>query len=380
MSPDSHHDYDVAVIGAGVVGLAVAAGLAPHRRVLIVGRHGRIGTETSSRNSEGIHAGIYYPAGSLKATLCVEGNRRLYALCERHGIPHARVGKLIVATQPGEIGELARIHATAAANGVDLTWVGPEVAEWEPAVKAVAALWSPTTGIIDSHALMRHYQHVAVDHGADLVMRCTLIGADRTGDGYALRLQDAAGEMMTVQVGQVVNSAGLDADRIAALVGIDPKEAGYELSYCRGVYFRLSSRHQGRVKCLIYPVPAPQTVGLGVHVTLDLAGQLRLGPDVEYLKERRQDYLVDERRRDSFHEAVSRYLIGVAPEDLTVDQAGIRPKLQGPGQPARDFVIAEESARGLPGWVNLIGIESPGLTCAPVIADRVAALLRVIES
>jgi L-2-hydroxyglutarate oxidase LhgO len=370
-------DYEVVVVGAGVVGLACAAALAARgRRVLVLERHAQIGMETSSRNSEVIHAGIYYPQGSLKATLCVEGNQRLYALCREFDLPHNQCGKLIVATSEAELAALAEIHARAAANGVPLTRkTAAETAAMEPHVVAVGALWSPTTGIIDSHALMRLFRQQAVSDGADLALCTTLTGAEVMAGGYRLAVTDADGERVMIETAAVVNAAGLDADRVAATVGLDVVAADYQLHYCRGVYFRLAAKHRGRIRHLIYPVPTPHTVGLGIHVTLDLAGDIRLGPDVEYLSEHRQDYTVDESRRAAFFTAVSHYVRGIDEADLTPDQAGIRPKLQGPGQPVRDFVIAEESARGFPGWVNLIGIESPGLTCSPVIAARVATLL-----
>jgi L-2-hydroxyglutarate oxidase LhgO len=370
-------DYDVAIIGAGVIGLACAAELAQRgRRVVVIERHDRIGSETSSRNSEVIHAGIYYPAGSLKATLCVAGNRILYELCRRYDIPHAPLGKLIVATTEAEMGELQTIHDRAAASGAQLSWLtADEARQREPHVTAVGALWSPTTGIIDSHALMRWYRQQAEVHAADIALGCTLKGVEPVSGGYRLHVTDADGQVLTIDAVHVINAAGLDADRVAAMTGIDIDQAGYRLHYCRGVYFRLAAKHRGRVTHLVYPVPAPQTTGLGVHITLDLAGYLRLGPDVEYLTERRQDYTVATERQIAFFEAVSRYLSGVSCEDLAPDQAGIRPKLQGPGEPPRDFVIAEEAGRGLAGWVNLIGIESPGLTSAPAIAERVAALL-----
>lgn len=370
-------DYEVAVIGAGVVGLACAAELAGRgRRVVIIERHPSIGTETSSRNSEVIHAGIYYPVGSLKATLCLEGNRRLYELCRQHGIAYQNCGKLIVATTDDEIPILEGIAAKAAANGVTLTWLtGVQSAALEPNVTATAALWSPTTGIVDSHSLMRFFRQRAEAHRADMALCCMLHDVEPLNGGYRLHVRDADGQAMTIDVELVINAAGLDADIVAAMAGIDIDACGYRLHYCRGAYFRLKPKFRHWVTRLVYPVPTPQTVGLGVHVTLDLAGYLRLGPDVEYLPERRQDYRVDTGRRGAFFEAVSRYLVGIDHDDLIPDQAGIRPKLQGPGDAPKDFVIAHEAEHGLPGWINLIGIESPGLTCAPVIAERVATLL-----
>ncbi len=369
-------DWDIVVVGAGVVGLACAERLArAGRSVLVVERHARFGQETSSRNSQVIHAGMYYPTGSLKATLCVRGNASLYAWCERHGVAHRRVGKYIVATSADGGSQLDAILERGRANGVaGLTKVsGAHVEAEEPSVIAHAALFSPATGIVDAHELMASLAGAARAHGADFAYEHTLVAAGRAAGGWELRFADAAGAASTIRAARVVNSAGLDADRVAALPGLDVAAAGYRLRYAKGSYFRLRRPHV--VRRLIYPVPFKNLTGLGVHVTLELDGSVRLGPDVEWLDGRAIDYAVDERRRDAFFAAASSYLRGLRPDDLVPDQSGVRPKLQAPGEPLRDFVIAEESARGLPGWVNLVGIESPGLTCALEIAERVAALV-----
>jgi L-2-hydroxyglutarate oxidase LhgO len=368
-------DADAVVIGAGVVGLACARELAARgREVVLIERHERFGVETSSRNSEVIHAGIYYPPGSLKATLCAAGGPGLYAWCEAHGVPHRRLGKLIVATSPEEEPKLEQIVRQAEANGV--TSLRPlsaaEVRGLEPHVRAVRGLWSPDTGIVDSHALMASLLADAAGRGCTAAWRHEVVGAERLGDGYRVAARSGA-ETAALETRTVVNAAGLDADRIAALPGLDVGASGYRQHYARGHYFRVHPRKCHLARHLVYP--APQATHLGVHVTLDLAGGLRLGPDLEYLPDRRQDYDVPASLRATFHAAASRYLDGLEPDDLSPDLAGIRPKLQGPGEAFRDFVIAEEAARGLPGWINLVGIESPGLTCCLAIGTAVADML-----
>ena len=369
-------DADAVVVGAGVVGLACARELAARsREVVLIERHERFGVETSSRNSEVIHAGLYYPAGSLKARLCGAGSRRLYAWCAERGVPHARLGKLIVATTADEEPRLEEILRQAGANGVTslvpLSAAG--VRALEPNVRATRGLWSPDTGIVDSHRLMASLLADAEAHGCAAAWRHEVIGAEPArGGGFRVAAR-SGGETTTLEARTVVNAAGLDADTVAALPGLDPIAAGYRLHFARGHYFRVHPRRAHLVRHLVYPTP--RLSHLGIHVTLDLAGGVRLGPDAEYLAERVQDYGVSPGLRDTFFAAASRYLEGLEPEDLSPDLAGIRPKLQGPGEPFRDFVIAEESGRGLAGWINLVGIESPGLTCCLAIATAVADLL-----
>ena len=371
-------DADVVVIGAGVVGLACARELAARgREVVLIERHERFGVETSSRNSEVIHAGIYYPTGSLKAQLCARGNRSLYAWCEAHSVPHARLGKLIVATAEEEEPKLDQILRQAVENGVtSLQRFAPnQVRRIEPHVRATHALWSPDTGIVDSHQLMASLQTDARAHGCTDALRHEVVAAEPVPGGYRLAVRSGA-ETTTIETHTVVNAAGLEADRVAALPGLDVTAARYQLHFARGHYFRVHPRKRHLASHLIYPAPHP--THLGIHVTLDLAGGVRLGPDLQYLPGRAQDYDVPESLRPTFHAAVSRYLDGLDEDDLTPDLAGIRPKLQGPGEPLRDFVIQEESARGLPGWVNLVGIESPGLTCCLEIGRLAADTLEAV--
>jgi L-2-hydroxyglutarate oxidase LhgO len=368
-------DFDVVVIGAGVIGLACAARLATKgMSVLVVEANGRFGEETSSRNSEVIHAGMYYPPGSLRARLCARGNRSLRAWCDAHRVTHSMVGKLIVATSRDEEGELDAIAVRAEKNGVEgLERVtGAYVTEREPNVIATAALWSPNTGVVDSHGFMASLLGEARAHGAMLALRHRVTAATGEEGGSSLQVEQADGETSTVSATRAINAAGLRSDDVAALPGLDVDALGYRLIYVKGRYFRLRGR---RVSRLIYPVPAPKLLGLGVHVTIDLGGGERLGPDTEVLAGRALDYDVGDERREAFFRAASRYLRGLSLDDLSPDYAGIRPRLSRAGSGASDFVIAEEGAHGLPGWVNLVGIESPGLTCALEIADEVVALL-----
>ena len=366
-------DTDFVVIGAGVVGLAVAARLARARaNVVVLDRNTKHGMETSSRNSQVVHAGIYYPAGSLKARLCVEGRQRVYDLCLRHAIPHAKTGKLISATRPEELPVLDAIAATALANGVALTRLSEtEAHALEPAIASVGALWSPESGIVDAHGLMDHFLREALDAGAVFLPRAEVVGLEPAPGGYRVSARQPGG-LESITAERVVNAAGLDADTIAALAGIDVDAAGYRLRWCKGSYFSAPTRLAKTVARLVYPVPAPES--LGMHVVLDTGGRLRFGPDAEYLPDRRADYRVAPEKRGEFAAAARRLLPAVRDEDLEPDISGIRPKLQGKGEPFRDFVIAEEGARGLPGFYNLIGIESPGLTAAPAIAEHVARL------
>ena len=367
-------DTGVAVIGAGVVGLAVAARLAPKTEVVILERRARHGQETSSRNSEVIHGGMYYPTGSLKARLCVDGNRRLYELCAAHRVPHARVGKIIVAMKAEELPKLDELLALGLANGVEMSRLtAEETRAFEPHVPSVGGLLSPNTGIVNAHALMDCLLHLAREAGALLQPRAEVTGLAREGAEWRLTVREGD-EEGSLTAERVINAAGLEADTIAGLAGIDVEAAGYRQHYWKGSYFSVRSSKAAIVSRLVYPVPGH--VSLGVHAVIGLEGRLRFGPDADYLPDRALDYRVDESKRAAFGAAVRRLVPDLADEDIDPDMAGIRPKLQGPGQAVRDFVIAEESSRGLPGLVSLIGIDSPGLTSALSIAEEVATLIR----
>jgi L-2-hydroxyglutarate oxidase LhgO len=364
----------IAIVGAGVVGLAVAERLSRRTESLVVlERHESFGRETSSRNSEVIHAGLYYDASLFKTRLCVRGNAMLYELCVRHLIPHRRTGKIIVATSEAEVAKLERIRGQALANGAEgISMLSDrEVAALEPEVSSIAGLLSPASGIVDSHALMAYLEQEARARGAVLAYGCRVEGVERAAGGYRLAVRDADGAPLELQAEALVNSAGLDADRLAAAAGIDIAAAGYRIHPCKGEYFSLSGRWRGAFRRLVYPVPSP--IHLGAHVVLGLDGRTRVGPNAFYVGE--IEYSVDSGHRGAFHVEARKFLPGLQLEDLAPDMAGIRPKLYGGGEPFRDFVIREESGRGLPGLVNLVGIESPGLTSCLAIAEEVEGLL-----
>ena len=361
---------DAVVVGAGVVGLAVARALAlAGREVIILEAADGIGTETSSRNSEVIHAGIYYPPGSLKARFCVAGKHALYAFCAERGVPHARCGKLLVATEENQLPKLAAIKAQAEANGVtDLQRLSAgEARALEPALRCVAAYLSPSTGIVDSHAFMLALQGDAEAQGAAIAYKSPLERGRVRDNGIMLEVGGV--EPMQVLARTVVNSAGLHAPCVAASIQGFPPVQVPPAYYAKGNYYSLIGR--APFSRLVYPMP--NEAGLGVHITIDLGGQARFGPDVEWID--RIDYDVDPRRADSFYAAIRDYWPGLADGQLAPGYAGIRPKIVGPMDKAADFVVQGPLVHGVPGLVNLFGIESPGLTAALAIADYVEDLL-----
>ncbi|MDH3659270.1 MAG: NAD(P)/FAD-dependent oxidoreductase [Alphaproteobacteria bacterium] len=367
---------DAVVVGAGVVGLAVTRALAMAGiETIAVEAADMIGTGTSSRNSEVIHAGIYYPTGSLKALTCVAGKAMLYAYAEEKGVPYRRCGKLIVATSEAQDRTLEQIKAKAAANGVDdLVWLtSDEVRALEPEVVCTAALLSPSTGIIDSHGLMLAYQGDAEDHGAFLAFNAPLLQGRATDRGFELEI--GGDEPMTLGTGMLINAGGLFAPEIAGKInGLDPAFVP-KARFAKGNYYILVGARP--FSHLVYPVP--EDGGLGVHVTLDLGGQVKFGPDVEWLPDvERVDQLtydVDPRRADVFYEAVRSYYPGLEDGAIEPGYAGIRPKLSAKGEPAADFVLQGPAEHGVPGLVNLFGIESPGLTASMALADLVVERL-----
>jgi L-2-hydroxyglutarate oxidase LhgO len=361
---------DCAVIGAGVVGLAIARRLAlAGREVVVLEAEHSIGNHTSSRNSEVIHAGIYYPTGSLRARLCVAGKQALYRYCPEHGVEHKRITKAIVATAEDEIPTLHKYKDQAERNGVlDLKWLSrDEMAALEPNVRAVAGLLSPSTGIIDSHGLMLAYQGDAEDRGAAVVFDSPVVGGEVRDDGIVLEV--GGREPMQLRAGIVVNAAGLTAPGLARSIRGVPPQSIPPQHYCKGHYYVLSGRSP--FNRLIYPVGS----GLwhGVHVTLDLGGQVKFGPDLQW--QDGIDYEFDTAREGSFYGAIRHYYPALADGALQPGYTGIRPKITAQGEPAADFMIEGPRSHGVPGMVNLYGIESPGLTSSLAIADYVAELL-----
>ena len=359
------------VVGAGVIGLAVARELAlSGREVLVLEATETIGSEISSRNSEVIHAGIYYPTNSLKARLCEAGREALYDYCAEHGIPHRRLGKLIVATDEDEIDALRALQNKGVENGVDdLLWLsGSDARAIEPSLACCAALHSPSTGIIDSHALMLSFQGEAEARGAVVAFRSRLRSGSLLDDGIRLGI-DSGGEWMDLDCRELINAAGLDAQDVAMRLDGLPHDLIPQRHLSKGTYFTAVSGSPFRR--LIYPLPG--NAGLGIHLTLDLAGQMRFGPDQEWVNE--IDYDVDAGRVARFYTAVRRYYPDLAEGSLQPGYVGIRPKLQAPGEPVADFVIQGPKTHAVPGLVNLFGIESPGLTAALPIARHVRAVL-----
>lgn len=372
------HDFEITIIGAGVIGLAMAAEIsAGGREVCVLEKNESYGLEISSRNSEVVHSGIYYPQRTLKAELCVRGKELLYELCEKHGIPYQRLGKLIVASSREETQELRALKENGERNGVDdLVLIDRrELARLEPWVAGEAALLSPSTGIIDSHGLMRYFEQVARKNGVTFSYNAEVSGLAPQSGGYRVEIRQVDGTFSFLSRA-VVNCAGLQSDRIAAMAGIDVVKAGYKLFYSKGEYFSVARRPEARVNHLVYPVPQSDSGWLGVHITLDLQGQTKLGPsaqDVEAI-----DYAVDPDHQKMFFAAARKYLPRLAYDDLRPDMAGVRPKLAKESEGFRDFVIRHEIDQGLPGFINLIGIESPGLTCSPAIAAHVAEIVKKI--
>ncbi|MBN1127731.1 MAG: NAD(P)/FAD-dependent oxidoreductase [Chitinispirillaceae bacterium] len=367
-------NVETVIIGAGVVGLAIARALSCRGlEVVVVERHDAFGRETSSRNSEVIHAGFYYPPQSLKARLCVEGNRLLYDFCAANGVQHRKCGKLVVARNHDEENKIRRLFDQGMANGVSgLELCAPDrIQSLEPAISGTLGLWSPTTGIFDTHAFMKRLEQQSLEAGATIAYHCELSGIMKSAGGYVVSVIDADGSLMTLATQRVINAAGLSADGIAAMAGIDVDAAGYQIRYCKGEYFSVSSRHKNRLHHLVYPAPTP--ISLGVHAVLGLEGTLRLGPNAFFVDT--IDYDVDPSHCLDFYADAKTLLPFLDESDLTPDMSGIRPKLVRDNGSFPDFIIRDEASRGLPGLINLIGIESPGLTSSLAIARYVESII-----
>ena len=369
-------EFNVTIIGAGIIGLAVASEIAQiTENVFVFEKNRTFGLETSSRNSEVIHAGIYYPEDSLKAKFCIEGKDLLYKLCERHGVAYKKLGKLILATNETEVIELENIYRQGKKNGVmDLVTLSrKDIKKLEPNVEGIAALLSPSTGILDSYSLLKVFYGQARENGAEFIFNTEVVGIERTGTKYEVQIKDRDGISKFV-TRVLINAAGLNSDRIAQFAGLDVAEAGYKLHYCKGEYFSLSSKYRHLASRLIYP--PPEQAGMGIHVTPTLDGRMLLGPNSRYVKT--IDYSVDEAQKPVFYKSIKRFIPSIELNDLEPESAGVRPKLQSPGESFRDFVIDHEEKSGFPGLINLIGIESPGLTASPAIARHVGKLVEGI--
>jgi len=372
-------DTGITIIGAGVVGLAIAEKLSEeYNNVFLIEKHSSFGQETSSRNSEVIHAGIYYTRNSLKAKLCVEGKQLLYEYCKKYDVPFKNCGKLIVATSVEEIEVIKGIRQTAIKNGVDdLLILGKEkIAELEPNIFALEAIFSPSTGIIDSHSLMKQYETNAVNNGCQIVYGSEVTGISKLKKGYKITLLDADKKNYSFTTNIVINSAGLTSDLVSGMVGISDEKL--KILFCKGEYFRINPPKNHLISRLVYPVPHQNMEGIGIHVTIDMAGGVKLGPDVKYLESNIYDYKLTSSKQEAFFRSARKFLPFLEFDDISPEMAGIRPKIQKPGEPLRDFYIMEESRRGYPGFINLIGMESPGLTSSLAIAEYVNVLAKNI--
>lgn len=365
---------DIIIIGAGVVGLSIATALSrKSRNIIVLEKEKAFGQGPSSRNSEIIHSGIYYKKNSLKAKLCVEGKELLYEFCQQQEIPHKRLGKLIVATDNDEAGELEKLFERGRDNGVeDLQLLDKtELKKIEPQVKAVSAISAPSTGIVDTHQFMKKLHYISESRGVVFAYNCEVIDITEKKECYEVFIRDADGENINLFTKTLINSAGLYSDEMAEMAGIDIKKHNCELHYSKGEYFRLNQSKARLIKHLIYPTP--DSTSLGIHTVADLQGQMKLGPNAFYVDE--IDYDVDVNHKEEFYMSAKRYLPFLECGDLTPDMAGIRAKLQAPGEPERDFIISDEKEKGFPGLIDLIGIESPGLTASLAIAKYVGSML-----
>jgi L-2-hydroxyglutarate oxidase LhgO len=371
-------DAEITIIGAGVVGLAISEMVSEeYKNVFVIEKHSTFGQETSSRNSEVIHAGIYYTKDSLKARLCVEGKRLLYDYCTKFDVPFNNCGKLIIATSDKEIAEIEGIRQIAINNGVtDLQLLNrKEIAELEPNIFAVKALFSPSTGIIDTHSLMKQFETNTINNGAQIVYGSEVKGIRKIPGGYEITLLDSDKKDYSFTSQIVINSAGLPSDKVSEMIGIEDKDL--KIIFCKGEYFKVNAAKSKLIKRLIYPVPHPSMEGIGIHVTIDMGGGVKLGPDVEYLDTNVYDYKLSPEKQKAFYISAKKFLPFLEINDLSPEMAGIRPKIQKPGEPPMDYYIMEETKRGYPGFINLIGMESPALTSSIAIAKYVGGLIRI---
>ena len=363
---------EIVIVGAGAVGLAVARELSKnHKDILVVEKNSSFGQETSSRNSEVIHAGIYYPRDSLKAKTCLQGKKLLYEYCQKNNIGHKRIGKLIAITNNNESESLEKLFKNGLESGVeDLRILSKEeIKKIEPNINAKAAIFSPSTGIVDSHSLMKNLLSDFRAGGGQIAYNAEVVGIDKVSEGFEVSVKDIGG-LFSFSARVVINASGLNSDKLAEMVGIKRDE--YRIKYCKGDYFRVHNNKAKLINRLIYPLPKTEGPGLGIHATLDLGRGLRLGPDDEYVDSICYD--IDESKREAFYEDVKALLPFIKPEDLGPDTSGIRPKLQGLD---KDFIVGDESGNGFSGFINLIGIESPGLTASLAIAKIVGDLVEI---
>jgi len=368
---------DITIIGAGVIGLAIASELSEKGSdILLLEKNEKYGMEQSSRNSEVIHAGIYYEQDSLKTKMCLEGNRLLYELCEQTGIPYSKCGKIIIATDDVEEEELERLFNKARGNGAEVKMISRrEKSQLEPHLEGTAAFFCPTTGIIDSHGLVNYLYGQAKLNGVQMAFKTAVTGLEKISDGFNISVQQPSGEssfesQFESQI--VINCAGLHSDKVAEMAGIDLDEADYKIKWCKGEFYSVSGGKNKLVNRLIYPVP--MAISIGAHICLDVNWRLRLGPLLYYVDE--INYNVDaSRRRDVLESSIMKAFPSIESVDLEPESSGIMAMLQGEGESFRDFVIKHEHERGLTGFINLVGIETPGLTSSLAIAKHVGQMV-----
>lgn len=367
-------DYEFLIIGGGVVGLATAELLSRHKHsVLLVEKESRPGTGVSSRNSEVIHAGIYYPKDSLKSILCIRGKHLLYEWCTKKNVNHKRTGKFIIAQDSSELEKLETIRINACNAGMDelYTVSAGEVKSKEKDIKCVGGLFSPTTGIVSAHELMDSLKLCSEEKGTDYVFHSRLNSVEKLFEGYKAAIIDNSGDITEIRVGKIINCAGLYCDKVSEVIGIN--NDSYKIKFVKGNYFKLTGIDHS-INHLIYPVPVSKLKGLGIHITLDLSGQVKFGPDIEEMPENIENYKINELRKQDFYTAVKNYLPAIEPENLIPEMTGIRPRLAA-DKDFLDFIIREESEAGFPGVINCIGIESPGLTASLAIAEYIEKMI-----
>ena len=373
------YESNIVIIGAGVIGLSIAYELSKELSdIIVVEKNNSFGQETSSRNSEVIHAGLYYPPESLKAKACLKGRQLLYEFCRKYNIPHKQIGKLVVACDDKETSRIEEIYENACRCGIEnLQWLKrTQIEKLEPYLSARSGFFSPDSGIIDTHSLMHVLYHKAKGNGTSFAFSTQAIAIDKQGNRYLVTVKESSGDIFTFKSTLVINAAGLYADKVARMPGIDVEACGYNIYYCKGQYFRMKQSKKFSIAHLVYP-PATST-SLGIHITLDLSNGLRLGPDAKYIP--RIDYSLSEGDKRHFYESVKKFLPALQLDDLSPDTAGVRPKLQNEGEGFRDFVIVDEAKRGFPGFINCIGMESPGLTSCLEIAQNLKRILKTALS
>ena len=369
---------NITIIGAGVVGLAIASNLSKEfENVMLIERHNSFGQETSSRNSEVIHAGIYYPQNFLKGKLCLEGNEMMYDICKKYAIPHKNTGKLVIAVRSKDLERLPKILETAQKNGAKGVRIvdAKEIKKLEPKVEALGAVYCPTSGVVDTHSLMKFFEADAIKNSATVVYGVEVTSIQKENNSFIIGVRDKENRNFEFETNIVINSAGLHSDKVAAMAGVDIESLGYKINYHKGIYYRVTKKLDKYPEMLIYPV-SYESGSIGIHTTPDLAGGMRLGP--HFLWSDNLDYAVDDSLRNLFFTTAKNFLPFIEYDDIIPDSSGFMSSVQKPDEEMKDFIIKNEADLGFNGLINLIGIESPGLTSAPAIAKLVNKIVKDI--